>query len=123
MSSGQIRIAGAGEATITATVPENGNYSTRPQASQTLMVGKAAQSITFNAPAEVDRNAGTVPLDVSASSGLPVSLSIDDEEVATLSETTLNILRLGKIGRGSCTERWCQYVWIMVVAVYLKKKK
>src|SRR3546814_21039809 len=47
--------------------------------------------------AEVDRNAGTVPLDVSASSGLPVSLSIDDEEVATLSETSLNILRLGTV--------------------------
>src|SRR3546814_19951928 len=30
---------------------------------------------------------------------------------------------LGKIGRASCRERVCQYVWISVVAVSLKKKK
>src|SRR3546814_16714489 len=30
---------------------------------------------------------------------------------------------LGQIGRASCRERVCQYVWISVVAVSLKKKK
>src|SRR3546814_15800448 len=29
----------------------------------------------------------------------------------------------GEIGRASCRERGCQYVWIEVVAVSLKKKK
>src|SRR3546814_1212200 len=29
----------------------------------------------------------------------------------------------GEIGRASCRERVCQYVWISVVAVALKKKK
>src|SRR5690606_18629292 len=96
-AGGQLRITGAGEATITATVPENGNYSNRPEATQVLTVQKATQTITFNAPAQVNRDAGTVPLDVSASSGLPVSLSIDDEEVATLEGTSLNILRLGTV--------------------------
>ncbi|MEC3880679.1 MBG domain-containing protein [Parapedobacter sp. 10938] len=96
-ASGQLRITGAGEAIITATAPENGNYSNRPEATQVLTVGKASQSITFNAPAQVNRDAGTVPLDVSASSGLPVLLSIDDEEVATLEGTSLNILRLGTV--------------------------
>src|SRR3546814_6491110 len=28
-----------------------------------------------------------------------------------------------QLGRASCRERVCQYVWILVVAVYLKKKK
>src|SRR5690606_25010841 len=60
-----------------------------------LTVHKAAQTITFNAPAEVNRDAGSIELDVSASSGMPVSLTLDDEQVATLEGTTLNIHRLG----------------------------
>ncbi|SFJ97522.1 Ig-like domain-containing protein, partial [Parapedobacter indicus] len=96
-AAGQIRITGAGEATITATVPENGNYVNRPETRRTLVVGKATQTISFNAPAEVNRDAGTVQLDVTASSGLPVSLAIDDGQVATLSGTALNVLRLGTV--------------------------
>src|SRR5690606_8048203 len=92
-----IRITGAGEATITATVPENGNYGSRPSVSRVLTVGKAAQSITFNAPAEVNRDAGAIQLDVTASSGLPVTLSVDDEQVATLDGSTLSIHRLGTV--------------------------
>lgn len=96
-ADGMITITGAGEAVITVTVPENGNYTSRPRETRTLVVHKAPQTITFNAPAEVDRDAGSVQLDVSASSGLPVSLTIDDEQVATLDGSTLNILRLGTI--------------------------
>src|SRR5690606_11132657 len=40
---------------------------------------------------------GLVPLEVSARSGLPVELTIDDEEVATLRGTSLNVLRLGTV--------------------------
>ncbi|WP_188508061.1 Ig-like domain-containing protein [Parapedobacter pyrenivorans] len=96
-ADGMIRITGAGEAMITATVPANGNYANRPEITQALVVRKASQTIMFNAPAEVNRDAGTVQLDVTASSGLPVSLAIDDEQVATLSGTALNVLRLGTV--------------------------
>ncbi|WP_257658797.1 Ig-like domain-containing protein [Parapedobacter lycopersici] len=95
--NGQIQITGVGTATITATVPENGNYSNRPEATQVLTVGKAAQAITFNAPAEVNRDAGSIGLEVSSNSGLPVTLSLDDEQVATLDGSTLSILRLGTV--------------------------
>ncbi|MFC3197128.1 MBG domain-containing protein [Parapedobacter deserti] len=97
LANGRIRIVGAGSATITATVPENGNYANHPEISQVLTVGKAQQLITINAPAEVSRDAGTIQLDVSASSGLPVSLSIDDEQVATMEGTVLHIHRLGTV--------------------------
>src|SRR5690606_30131965 len=50
-----------------------------------------------NAPAQVNRDAGTIGLDVSATSGLPVSLHIDDEEVAVLNGTELDIRRLGTV--------------------------
>lgn len=92
---GLIRIAGAGEAMITARVPENGNYADRPEISRVLVVHKASQAIKFSMPAEVNRDAGSIPLEVSTDSGLPVSLVIDDGQVAALNGTTLNILRVG----------------------------
>lgn len=94
---GLIRIVGAGEASITAALPENTNYANRPQASRTLRVGKAMQTIALSAPGEVNRDAGTVTLAATASSGLPVDLSVDDAEVATLSGTMLNIHQLGMV--------------------------
>ncbi|PPK99484.1 gliding motility-associated C-terminal domain-containing protein [Parapedobacter indicus] len=63
----------------------------------TLAVTKAGQAITFTAPGEVNRDAGSIQLDVSASSGLPVTLSLDDPQVAVLSGSTLDILRLGTV--------------------------
>lgn len=95
--NGQIHIVGAGTTTITATVPENSNYSNRPEATQVLTVRKATQTITFDAPLEVYRDADSITLDVAASSGLPVVLTLDDPEVATLDGLTLDILRLGTV--------------------------
>ena len=94
---GLIRITGTGTAAIAATVPANANYTDRPSVSRVLTVGKADQVIVFNAPAQVNRDAGSVVLDVSTSSGLPVTLSLDDEQVATLEGTTLTIHRLGTV--------------------------
>ncbi|PPL00361.1 Ig-like domain-containing protein [Parapedobacter indicus] len=94
---GLLRITGAGEATITATVPENGNYANRPSGSHTLTIRKASQTIAFNAPAEVHRNAGSIPLEVSATSGQSISLTVDDEQVATVVGTVLHIHRLGTV--------------------------
>src|SRR5690606_30349488 len=50
----------------------------------TLTVTKATQTITFSAPGEVTRDAGSIQLDASASSGLPVALGLDDPQVAVL---------------------------------------
>ncbi len=96
---GLIRITGAGEATITATVSENGNYSNRPQISRVLTVNKASQTITLTAPSELTRDAGTVNLDAEASSDLPVALTIDDELIATVNSTslTMTVKRLGTV--------------------------
>lgn len=96
-NSGRIRIVGAGTAVITATVPVNENYSNRPEQSRTLTVAKANQVITLSAPPEVGRDAGTVHLGANASSDLPVSLAIDDTEVATLEGDMLHIHRLGTV--------------------------
>src|SRR5690606_6757931 len=96
-SAGGISIAGPGAATITGTVPENANYTDRPQMSRTLTVRKASQTITLDGPAEVGRDAGRIELTASSTSGVPVVLTADNNEVATLEGTTLNILRLGRV--------------------------
>src|SRR5690606_791150 len=84
-------------ATITATVPENGNYANRPSASRTLVVAKADQQITFAEVGQVGRDAGGISLEVVSSSGLEISLSVDDAQVAALDGQTLDILRLGTV--------------------------
>jgi len=63
----------------------------------TLTVVRAHQQIEFNAPDQLERDAGRVPLNVSATSGLPVSLTIDDEQVARLDGETLEVLRVGTV--------------------------
>lgn len=67
------------------------------KASVRLVVTQATQTITFTSPGELRRDAGSVALQVSSSSGLPVTLSVDDEQVATVTGTTLNVLRLGTV--------------------------
>uniref|UniRef100_UPI0021C9FA43 T9SS type B sorting domain-containing protein n=1 Tax=Parapedobacter soli TaxID=416955 RepID=UPI0021C9FA43 len=96
-ADGEIAIIGAGETTITATVPENANYSSRPEVSRSLTVRKARQTITLDGPAEVNRDAGNIELTAFSTSGLPVVLNADNNEVATLEGTTLSILRLGRV--------------------------
>jgi len=95
IADGRIQVVGAGTATISATVLPNSNYANTPVVNQTLTVNKAQQQITLSAPPTVDRNAATAMIEVSATSGLPVTLAIDDPQVATLTGTTLNIHRLG----------------------------
>src|SRR5690606_29611300 len=63
----------------------------------TLTIIPAGQTITFNAPAEVTHGSGSIQLEVSASSGLPVTLTVDDGQVATVEGTTLHIHRRGTV--------------------------
>src|SRR5690606_34455258 len=96
-SAGVVTITGAGSAVITVTVPENGNYSNRPQAQQTLTVGKRVQTITFTAPATVALSSGSVSLQATGTGGLSVSFSSDAPRVATVSGSTLELHRIGLV--------------------------
>jgi len=96
-ADGRIHIVAAGETIITATVPENANYNNKPIVSRKLIVRKASQQISFTELGEIARNAGSIPLTVSANSSLPVRLEVSDPQVATVSGTTLHVLRLGTV--------------------------
>lgn len=96
-AEGQVRIMGAGEASITAFLPDNPNYYTTPPVTRHFRVHKASQSISHQIPGEVFRDAGNISLQVSASSGLPVSVSLNDELVAQVDGQVLRVQRLGTV--------------------------
>lgn len=86
----------AGTYQVTATIVETGNYlGTSLKAN--LTIRKAKQQITMTAPAVVDRDAAKVSLDVKASSGLPVQLTVDEPMVARINGSDLEVLRLGTV--------------------------
>lgn len=85
--------------TLSGTIVPAEHTTNTPAAEATVrvVVAQATQTITFTSPGELRRDAGSIALQVGSSSGLPVSLNVDDEQVSTVSGTTLNVLRLGTV--------------------------
>jgi Secretion system C-terminal sorting domain len=95
VSGNTVTIVGAGTTIITASQAGNNSYNVATNVAQTLTVGKANQTITFNAlPA---RTFGDAPfaLSASASSSLPVSYASSNTSVATVSGNTVTIVGVG----------------------------
>ncbi len=86
----------AGIYTVTADINGGNNYHSLVL-NATLTINKAPQTITFVSPGTLTRDAGTVSLDVEANSNLPVTLSIDDEQIALLHGQDLEVRRLGTV--------------------------
>ncbi|MBE8722659.1 BspA family leucine-rich repeat surface protein [Sphingobacterium pedocola] len=86
----------AGIYQVTATIEPSQNYEGIALAA-VLEIKKAAQQISFTSPGPLLRNAGDVDLDVSANSNLPVTLTVDDNFIATVTGTTLHVHRLGTV--------------------------
>ena len=96
ISGNTITIKGAGETTITASQPGNGNYTAATSVAQLLTVNKASQSITFGALAAKAFGAEPFALTATASSGLAVSYTSSNEEVATVSGNMVTIKGAGE---------------------------
>jgi subtilisin family serine protease len=98
ISGNSVTLVGLGSTLITASQPGDANHLAAAPVSQELVVTKGTQTITFDAPAP--RTFGDQPFDVAAtaSSGLPVSFSSSDTEVATVNGSTVTI-----VGAGSTT--------------------
>ncbi|SDP30076.1 gliding motility-associated C-terminal domain-containing protein [Mucilaginibacter sp. OK268] len=93
--NGEVHIAGAGAATITATVATNANYSNTPLASQALVVNKAHQTIDFAAIPAQNKGSTFDLSGVTASSGLPVTFTAADPGIASISGSTLSAIHIG----------------------------
>ncbi len=89
-----ISIIGAGTTSIIASQDGNSNYN-YSETEQLLTVNKASQTITFSAL--VDRTFGDTNFELSAisSSGLSVSYSSSDQNVVTMTGTTVSIVGAG----------------------------
>ncbi|HUD40443.1 MAG TPA: putative Ig domain-containing protein [Dokdonella sp.] len=74
-----VTFQGAGTCVINADQPGDANYAPAPQVQQSFAVGLASQTITFTSTAPDDAAVGgpSYTVSASASSGLPVALSID----------------------------------------------
>jgi gliding motility-associated-like protein len=92
--NGQVRINGAGTATITASVTSNPNYVDVAAQTQTLTVNKANQTITISSIPTLTRG---IPynLSVTVSSGLTPIVIVNDATVASVAGTTLTPLHIG----------------------------
>jgi len=95
VSGGSIVIAGAGTAVITASQPGDANYEPATEVQQILVVAKADQTITFDPPAQVAYGAPDINPSAVSTSGLTVSYTSSNTEVALISEGMIHILGAG----------------------------
>ncbi|NMC41216.1 MAG: T9SS type B sorting domain-containing protein [Bacteroidales bacterium] len=95
VSGNTVTINGAGTANITASQAGNANYNAAPDVQQTLSVSKANQTIIFN-PLP-DKTYGDEPfaLEAFVNSGLPVTYSSGNTQVATITGFTVTITGAG----------------------------
>ena len=101
-SGSTLTIRGAGTSLITAYQPGNGTWNPAPPVSQTLIVNKSGQTITFSALPKKPYGSAPLTLTARASSGLPISYSSSDSTVASLSTNGSNTI-LTAAGAGTAT--------------------
>jgi len=98
VSGSTVTLVGAGSTTITASQSGNTNYSSATPAPQILTVNSAAlqnQSITFGSLAAKTFGDASFSLSASATSGLGVTFSSSNGDVATVTGNTITIVGAG----------------------------
>jgi hypothetical protein len=98
--SGAITIIGAGNCVVAANQAGNGDYEPAPQATQTVVINKAAQTISFGAnPGPLTFGGTSGSVSATASSGLAVSYSTASATVCSVNATS-GLITI--IGAGNC---------------------
>jgi hypothetical protein len=95
VSGSTVAIVGVGSTTITASQAGNSIYTAAPNASQTLTVGQASQTINFGAIPNQSPGVAPFTLSATASSGLPISYTSSNTSVATVSGSTVTNVGVG----------------------------
>lgn len=95
VSGNTVTILGSGSTSITASQPGDATYLPAASVSQTLMVNRLVQAITFGPLSPKQLGDAPFTLNAMASSGLPVSYSSSNPSVATISGTTVTITGIG----------------------------
>lgn len=107
INNGEIVLLAAGFCTINADQAGNADYNPAPQVQQTFTIDRGDQEITVlsDAPDNASVNGPDYVLDAEASSGLPVTVSIDGGSVGVCEYSGGNI---SFVGEGTCTIRMNQ---------------
>jgi hypothetical protein len=92
-----LTIVGAGTTTITASQAGDANYNPATNVTQSQVINKANQTITFNPLSAVLFSILTSNLTATASSGLTVSYSTSDNNIATVAGNTLTFVSVGSV--------------------------
>ncbi len=96
VSGNVLTITGAGNVVVTAHQAGNANYSAAADVAKTIVVGKAAQAITFNPPASVTY--GVAPITLAATGGAsnnPITYTVTGP--ATINGNVLTITGAGNV--------------------------
>lgn len=100
VSGNTVTIVGVGTTTITASQAGDDNYNAATPVDQTLTVNNASlqnQTITFNALSDVTYGDAPFNLTATASSGLTVTYTSSDDNVASVSGNTVTIHGVGSV--------------------------
>ena len=98
ISGTTVTIVSVGTCTIAANQAGNANYTPAPQVTQNIVIGPAAQTISFGPqPGQTFVSGATFPLNppATASSGLPVTYTSTTPAVCSISGTTVTMLSSG----------------------------
>ena len=95
VSGSTVTIVGAGTTDITASQAGDGTYAAAANVVQTLTVNKQNQSITFNVLNAKSDADGTFTVSPTSTSGLSVTLSSSNTNVALVSANTITIVGAG----------------------------
>jgi gliding motility-associated-like protein len=92
---GKVRVIGAGTASITASQGGDQNYEAAPNVSKTLTVGKATQTITMSELPAAKYGDADIDPGAMTSSGLTVTYSSDNTNVAAIVDGNIRITGAG----------------------------
>ena len=95
ISGNVVTLTGPGSTVITATQDGNANYKAAPTVTRTLVVSQAAQTITFPAIPSKAYGAASFNLGATATSGLPITYTSSNTNVATVSSNAVTIRGVG----------------------------
>ena len=97
ISGNVLTVTGVGETTITASQSGNNNYNAATEVTKTLSIDKLTQTITWNQDIANLQIGESVTLDATASSGLEIVYTSNNEAVASINGTTLTINAEGSV--------------------------
>ena len=86
-----LTIVGVGEATITASQAGNNNYNAATEVAKSLSIAKLNQTITWNQDLAGLMIGNTETLNATASSGLEITYSSDNDAVASINGSTITV--------------------------------